>query len=101
MINEERLADEWYGHPIYTDEPEETECERCEDGDSQCANILRHMMLHRSITAKTALERYGCFRLSARIYDLRQRGFNIETQAETRRINGHTVRYARYWLRSM
>jgi len=46
------------------------------------------------ITPLDALEKFGCFRLSARIADLRDEGHNIVTLRETK--NGKT--YARYKL---
>jgi hypothetical protein len=47
------------------------------------------------ITPLEALDRYGCFRLAARIIELRKAGLDIETVTETR--NGK--KYARYVLR--
>lgn len=47
--------------------------------DSQCDAILRYMETHKQgITPIDALDLCGCFRLSARIWDLRHRGFLIE-----------------------
>lgn len=46
---------------------------------SQCKDILRHLETHRGITAIVALDRYGCFRLAARISDLRAQGYQITT----------------------
>jgi hypothetical protein len=42
------------------------------------------------ITALDALEMFHCFRLAARIYDLRQRGIDIET-AEVETKDGKTI----------
>lgn len=42
--------------------------------------ILRHLKRGRTITPLQALHEYGCFRLSGRIYDLRQEGHNIHMQ---------------------
>ena len=47
------------------------------------------------ITPKEALYRYGCFRLAARIYDLRQIGHEIIT---TRVMNDEGNPYAEYFL---
>lgn len=44
---------------------------------SQKAAILAHLKTGRSITPIDALREYGCFRLGARIYDLKQGGHNI------------------------
>lgn len=40
--------------------------------------ILGHMLEGKSITALDALNSYGCFRLSARIYDLKKDGYPIK-----------------------
>jgi hypothetical protein len=45
---------------------------------SQCNDILEHMK-REPITAIEALTQYGCFRLAARIKDLREEGYEIET----------------------
>lgn len=64
---------------------------------SQVTMIRQHLLEVGSITPSTAIEEYGCFRLSARIADLRRMGMNIVTESETR-INrfGRKVRFARY-----
>jgi hypothetical protein len=59
---------------------------------SQCTQILNHLK-RRPITAIQALELYGCFRLAARIYDLRSAGHNI-TSSEIETKNGkHIAQY--------
>lgn len=61
--------------------------------------ILQHMKETGSITPGTALEEYGCFRLAARIADLKDDGVEIRTEIEKRKNRyGKTVRYARYRL---
>lgn len=45
--------------------------------ETQTAQILAHLKTGRSITPLDALEWFGCFRLGARIYDLKQDGHNI------------------------
>lgn len=45
---------------------------------SQCSQILEHMK-REPITAIEALSKFGCFRLAARINDLRADGHEIET----------------------
>lgn len=47
---------------------------------SQSENILIHLFRHGSITPIEALNLYGCFRLGARIFDLKKMGINIETE---------------------
>ena len=45
---------------------------------SQEKNILEHLK-NNSITPLEALNKYGCFRLSAVIYNLRMQGYKIKT----------------------
>lgn len=59
---------------------------------SQTDQIKKHLNDGLSITAFEALSRYGCFRLAARIKDLREYCMNIMT--EMVEINGKKV--ARY-----
>jgi hypothetical protein len=59
-------------------------------------DAIRSFLLEgNSLTPIDALERFGCFRLAARIDDLRREGLDIETIKE--RQNGKS--YARYRLR--
>jgi hypothetical protein len=47
---------------------------------SQCQAIERHLRSGRAITALEALQKFGCFRLAARIFDLKDRGLPIRKQ---------------------
>lgn len=49
----------------------------------------------RSLTPIQALEKFGCFRLSARVYDLNKLGHNIQTGVVTK----NKKRFARYYLK--
>ena len=62
---------------------------------SQKADILAALIRGETLTAMDALTRFGCFRLAARIYDLRQEGWNIISEDLTL-PNGKIV--AAYWL---
>ena len=58
---------------------------------SQCEQILG-MLKRWPVPAMDALQHAGCFRLAARIADLRQQGHHIET--ETIEVNGkHIAQY--------
>ena len=59
--------------------------------------VLEHLKKHKSITSWTAIQNYGATRLSAIIYNLRDRGYNIETMMieDTDRY-GNVSRYAKY-----
>ena len=67
--------------------------------DSQCEQILRYMEAYGSITAAEAMEHIGCYRLAARIADLRKAGHTIESEMDTGK-NRHkkAVNYAVYRL---
>jgi hypothetical protein len=61
---------------------------------SQTSRILGHMARHGSITPIEALNLYGCFRLAARVSDLRRSGHDIQTTLVVKTETGE--RYARY-----
>jgi DNA-binding HxlR family transcriptional regulator len=61
---------------------------------SQAKEILDHLMEGWTLTALQALENYQCFRLAARIHELRKQGHPIEEKIVTR--NGK--RYAEYYI---
>lgn len=64
---------------------------------SQNKQILRYLQTHkRGITPIDALQKFGCFRLSARISDLREKGYDIRTDMEDNKNN--SGRHARYFL---
>ena len=62
---------------------------------SQNEAIKAALLSGRSLTPIDALEDFGCFRLAARVADLRREGLDIECHRET--ANGK--HYARYRLR--
>ena len=48
--------------------------------DSQNSRILAWLKRGRTITPKLALELFDCFRLSGRIWELRNEGYDIKTR---------------------
>lgn len=62
---------------------------------SQCSDILSHLK-RGPLSAIEALNSYGCFRLAARIKELREQGYDIETR-DLDLPNGKTV--AQYHLK--
>ena len=62
---------------------------------NQTAQILEYMKEGHTISPAEALVRSGCFRLAARINDLRNQGHEIETEM---RKDDNGKRYARYRL---
>ena len=67
---------------------------------SQADKICEYLRRGNSITQAEAAEMFGCWRLGARILELRRAGMPIETTM-IRQTNeeGEITRYARYWLR--
>ena len=51
---------------------------------SQNTQILSYLQQGKKLTPITALNKFGCFRLSARILDLRKQGHNINTEIITK-----------------
>lgn len=62
---------------------------------SQCERILIHLQSGKTINPLQELDLYGCFRLGARIYDLKQAGFDIDS----RLVHENGVQYAEYSMR--
>lgn len=67
---------------------------------TQTERVIKHLKEHGSITPSEAIKEYGITRLGARIWDLRDLGYDIETQTETskNRFRDKTS-YARYVLK--
>ena len=63
---------------------------------TQTTEILKHLQRNGSITPMIALRRYGCYRLAARINDLRAKGHGIETNL----IERNHKRFAMYTYHS-
>lgn len=66
---------------------------------SQTSQILEFMRAGNAITPLDALRLFGCMRLGARIYDLKQDGHVINTLIVKDGASG--ARYARYSLVSL
>ena len=64
---------------------------------SQVELIADHLIKYGSISSIEAIEQFGCTRLSARISDLRKRGWPITSEMATAKNRyGHTTNYAVY-----
>jgi len=61
---------------------------------SQKDRILAHLKAGRSITPIMALTKFGCFRLAARIDEIRHQGFDVVTSM----VADGDRRYAKYKL---
>jgi len=55
--------------------------------------ILQYMKSVGPITPLEALQSFGCFRLGARVYDLRQKGHNIASRI-VKRGGAHVAQYS-------
>ena len=65
----------------------------------QCKDILEHMQKYGKINLYSALNKYDCARLAARICDLRKQGHPIKTNMVYKKDrHGKTVHYAEYSL---
>lgn len=63
---------------------------------TQCELILDHIQNHGSITDMEAFE-LGICRLSGRIFDLREKGYNIKTEyIKGKNRHGKKIRYGKY-----
>lgn len=66
---------------------------------SQNDLILDYLKSHKMISQYEATQLFGCYRLSARIDDLRRKGNRIKTiRAKGKNQLGHTVNFAQYVL---
>lgn len=62
--------------------------------------VLQYLKQHKTITPMEALNAFGCYRLGARIYDLRRDGYCIDTEiVHDRDRFGEVAKFARYHLR--
>lgn len=68
---------------------------------SQKEQILKYLLTHkRGITPMKAIERFGILRLSGRIYELKEDGYDIVTDiVEVKNRDGDICRVAEYRLR--
>lgn len=67
--------------------------------NTQLNRILAHLQEHETITPLEALSEYGCYRLGARIADLRNQGYDIETKITSGKNRfGDSVNFATYRL---
>ena len=64
---------------------------------SQCERILKYMNEHGSITTLEAFVELGVTRLSGRIHDLRQKGYEIESERiDVKNRFGDTITCCKY-----
>ena len=62
--------------------------------ESQNERILHMLKCGRQLTPMAALKLFGCFRLASRVWELRQRGYDIKSGTKT--IDGK--RFSIYYM---
>jgi len=62
--------------------------------ESQNERILAYLKSGKAITQQDAIELFDCYRLSARIADLRKKGYAIKTN----NVFKGSIHYAKYYL---
>ena len=61
--------------------------------------VLDYLKQNKTITPLQALSEFGCYRLGARIWDLRRDGHRIDTEIiHAKDQHGEDMRYAKYTL---
>ena len=60
---------------------------------AQTVDILKYLIEGNSITPLEALQKFGCFRLGARIWDLKKLGFLIDSKLVTTQSGKHIAQY--------
>ena len=69
---------------------------------TQCERILRHLQDYGSITQAEAVTEYGCYRLGARIWDLKAQGIPIRSERVTGKNRyDEPVSFSRYSIIKM
>ena len=67
---------------------------------TQNDEILKALKSGVVLTQSYAINKFRCYRLAARIYDLRGLGHTIGSEAVKRKSkrSGRVIRYAAYWM---
>lgn len=74
--------------------------EKTKHTNSQNDKILDFIRKHGNITQAQAVTEFNCYRLSARIFDLKEKGYDIRTiMCVKKNEDGNVVQYAKYVLK--
>jgi len=68
--------------------------------ETQNKRIEKYLLSGRTLTPLDALHEFNCFRLSARIWDLRQRGLDIESRTKKITSDGKQKVVVEYKLKN-
>ncbi len=60
---------------------------------SQCTKILAYLKLGNTLTALEALDMFQCFRLTSRIWDIKQLGYEVDKRMITSRSGKRVAEY--------
>lgn len=67
---------------------------------TQTSQLTEYLLAGNSITSMEAFEKFGCTRLSARIFDMREKGINVVTEiVDGRNRYGSYCQYAKYYIK--
>lgn len=66
---------------------------------TQARKILEFMQTYGSISSMEAFRKLGITRLSARIYDLRRAGYQVENRRVVKKKDGEVIQFCRYYLK--
>jgi hypothetical protein len=61
---------------------------------TQSEKILEHLRSGQTLTPLEALRKYGCLRLGARVYDLKQKGVTIDMRLIETETGAHVAEYS-------
>lgn len=61
---------------------------------TQAEKILEHLKSGQTITPLEALRKYGCLRLGARVWDLKQKGTAIDMRIIKTESGAHVAEYS-------
>jgi hypothetical protein len=61
---------------------------------TQSDKILEHLRSGQTLTPLEALRKYGCLRLGARVYDLKQKGVTIDMRLIETETGAHVAEYS-------
>jgi hypothetical protein len=77
-----------------TNVAEADEAEQRHSKPTQAGRILAHLRAGNRLTAIEALERFQCFRLAARIHELRREGWQIQERTVETRSGKRVAEYS-------
>ncbi len=86
--------DLWTYDGLAANVAEADEAEERNSKPTQAGRILAHLRAGNRLTALDALESFGCFRLAARIHELRREGWAIEERTVETRSGKRVAEYS-------